>query len=246
MSYRELLAQVDMSKVPRHVAIIMDGNGRWARKHGVQRLMGHNHGVTAVREVIEACDDVKVDYITIYAFSTENWRRSRMEVHGLLSLIMESLVKNIDELREQNIQVRFLGSRERLADDYLAKIDKLCQTTWQNTGLQFNIAMNYGGRRELLDAFNAIRADIAAGRLPDEPLSEDTVSRYLYTSGIPDPDLVIRTSGELRLSNFLLWQSAYAELFFTDVLWPDFRREHFVQAILDYQTRQRKFGVETQ
>ncbi|MCD4829734.1 MAG: isoprenyl transferase [Candidatus Cloacimonetes bacterium] len=245
MDCKQMLAQLNPERMPKHVAIIMDGNGRWARKHGVKRLMGHNKGVSAVRELIEVCVEAGIQYVTIYAFSTENWRRSKIEVHGLLQLIMDSLIKNIAELHKQNIVVRFLGSRDRLSKNYKDKIDKICSASWNNTGLRFNIAMNYGGRRELLDAFDAIRADIADGKLPDEPLTDEVVGQYLYTNDIPDPDLIIRTSGEQRLSNFLLWQSAYAELWFTDVLWPDFRREHLLEAVLDYQSRQRKFGVET-
>ena len=230
--------------MPRHIAIIMDGNGRWAKKHNTKRVIGHREGVKALHRIVEACGDFDLEYLTVYAFSTENWGRSKTEVSYLLKLIMDSLNKEIDELVENNVNIRFIGSREKLAESYYKQVLETCRRSWNNTGLHLNIAMNYGGRKEIVDAFRAIAAEIEMGALQGE-IEEQTIDKYLYTAGMPDVDLVIRTSGEERLSNYLIWQSAYAELWFTDTLWPDFTPAEFVQAILDYQTRHRRFGTRT-
>jgi undecaprenyl diphosphate synthase len=222
MNYKELINKLDKSKMPRHIAIIMDGNGRWAEKHKTKRINGHKEGVKAVRRIVETAVEAKLEYLTIYAFSTENWRRSQTEVSYLLKLIMDSLVKEIDELIKNNVNIRFIGSREKLEESYNKRVMETCKKSWENTDLHLNVAMNYGGRKELLDAFNAI--------LVDAP-------------GMPEVDMVIRTSGEERLSNFLIWQSAYAEFWFTQTLWPDFSREEFIQAMLDFQQRKRRFGT---
>ncbi len=242
MNYKELINKLDKSKMPRHIAIIMDGNGRWAEKHKTKRINGHKEGVKAVRRIVETAVEAKLEYLTIYAFSTENWRRSQTEVSYLLKLIMDSLVKEIDELIKNNVNIRFIGSREKLEESYNKRVMETCKKSWENTDLHLNVAMNYGGRKELLDAFNAILVDVHSGEL-DAEITEKIVNNYLYTTGMPEVDMVIRTSGEERLSNFLIWQSAYAEFWFTQTLWPDFSREEFIQAILDFQQRKRRFGT---
>ena len=242
MNYKKLINELDKSKMPRHIAIIMDGNGRWAKKHKTKRINGHKEGVKAVRRIVETAVEAGLEYLTIYAFSTENWRRSKTEVSYLLKLIMDSLVKEIDELIKNNVNIRFIGSREKLEESYNKRVMETCKKSWKNTGLHLNVAMNYGGRKELLDAFNSILIDVQSGKLNAE-ITEKIVSNYLYTTGMPEVDMVIRTSGEERLSNFLIWQSAYAEFWFTQTLWPDFSREEFIQAMLDFQQRKRRFGT---
>ena len=241
MDYKKLINKLDKSKKPRHIAIIMDGNGRWADKHKTKRINGHKEGVKAVRRIVETAVEAGVEYLTIYAFSTENWRRSKTEVSYLLKLIMDSLVEEINELIKNNVNIRFIGSREKLEESYNKRVMETCKKSWKNTGLHLNVAMNYGGRKELLDAFNAILVDARSGKL-DAEITEKIVNNYLYTAGMPEVDLVIRTSGEERLSNFLIWQSAYAEFWFTQTLWPDFSREEFIQTMLDFQLRKRRFG----
>jgi undecaprenyl diphosphate synthase len=241
--YKSLIEQLDKKKMPAHIGIIMDGNGRWAKRNNTTRLNGHRKGANAVREVVEASVEIGLPYLTIYAFSTENWRRPQTEVHGLLRLIMDTLLKEIDELSQNNIVVRFIGSKKGLDSKYYEKIASTCRKSWDNTGLHLNVAMNYGGRQELIEAMEKILTDLRNGTLLPEEIKEETISKYLYTDNIPDPDLMIRTSGELRLSNFMIWQSAYAELWFTETLWPDFTRTEFIQAILNYQKRKRRFGA---
>ncbi|MBW6515333.1 MAG: isoprenyl transferase [Candidatus Cloacimonetes bacterium] len=241
--YKELLALVNQDKLPEHIGIIMDGNGRWARRHNTTRLNGHKHGANAVREVVESSVEIGLHYLTIYAFSTENWRRPKTEVHGLLKLIMDTLLKEIDELAKNNIVVRFIGSKKGLDEKYYHKITRTCKKSWDNTGLNLNVAMNYGGRQELVEMAQKMLKDHQKGLLKEEEIDDKLLRKYLYTGDMPDPDLLIRTSGELRLSNFLIWQSAYAELWFTETLWPDFNRVEFIKAILDYQKRKRRFGA---
>ncbi len=241
--YRELMQELKKDRVPKHVAIIMDGNGRWARKHHKKRIFGHKKGVETVRKIVEVSAEVGIKYLTIYAFSTENWRRSKNEVNYLLKLILDSLLKEIDELIKNNVVIRFIGTREKLPGDYNKKVYETCKLSWNNTGLNLNVAMNYGGRREIIDAVKKIISDVKAGKIEEDDINEDLFSDYLYTAGMPDPDLVIRTSGELRLSNYLVWQTAYSEFWFTDILWPDFTKADFVRAILDYQSRERRFGA---
>lgn len=242
MNYKKLINELDKSRIPRHIAIIMDGNGRWAKKHKTKRINGHKEGVKAVRRIVETAVEAGVEYLTIYAFSTENWGRSKTEVSYLLKLIMDSLVKEIDELIKNNVNIRFIGSREKLDESYNKRVMETCKKSWENTGLHLNVAMNYGGRKELLDAFNEILTDARSGIVNGE-ITEKIVSDYLYTAGMPEVDMVIRTSGEERLSNFLIWQSAYAEFWFTQTLWPDFNREEFIRAMLDFQQRKRRFGT---
>jgi undecaprenyl diphosphate synthase len=237
-----LKSQIISERLPNHVAVIMDGNGRWAKSRGAGRLFGHKNGVESVRAIVEASVEIGLKYLTIYAFSTENWSRPMDEVKGLLKLILDSLVNEIDQMSKNNIVIRFIGSDINLASDYQEKIKSECKKSWNNTGLNFNIAMNYGGRQEILEAIKSMIPDIVKGSITTENIDETLFEKYLYTTGMPEPDLMIRTSGEMRLSNYLIWQSAYTELYFTDILWPDFKKEAFLEAIIDFQKRNRRFG----
>jgi undecaprenyl diphosphate synthase len=235
-----LLADIDRKRLPQHIAIIMDGNGRWAQKRKLPRIAGHRAGMRAVRQGIEACSQLGIAYLTLYAFSIENWKRPRSEVTMLMSLLREYLKKEIAELKRQNIRLAVIGRIQELPPNVQKDLHATIQQTRQNTGLQLTLALNYGSRTELVDAFRQITAELGQNGLSE--LDESTVSRHLYTQGIPDPDLLIRTSGEMRLSNFLLWQAAYAELWITDTLWPDFTRRDLFQAVLDFQKRERRYG----
>ncbi|HQQ68074.1 MAG TPA: polyprenyl diphosphate synthase [Candidatus Cloacimonadota bacterium] len=234
--YKELLPKLDHDKKPRHIGIIMDGNGRWAKKRLRPRLFGHRAGADAIREVVELGVELKLELLTFYAFSTENWNRPQDEIDGLLKLLKEFLVKEIPELNEQNIIVDFIGSDKGLDPQYMEDIRALAAETHQNTGMKVNIAFNYGGRLEIVEAIKRMSQEEI------EMLTTDNFGKFLYTAGQPDPDLIIRTSGESRLSNFLLWQSAYAEIYITPTLWPDFGKLAFMEALLDYQNRIRRFG----
>lgn len=240
--YRELIPQIDKEKMPRHIAVIMDGNGRWAKQHHTKRVNGHKEGVRVVREIVETAREVGLKYLTVFAFSTENWGRSKYEVNYLLKLILDSLIGEIDELVANGVNIRFIGTKDQLPRGYDVKVEKNCSRSWHNSDLYLNVAMNYGGRKELVDAVKAIAQKVASGEMAAADISEQIISDHLYTQGMPDPDLVIRTSGEMRLSNYLIWQATYAEFWFTDTLWPDFTRSEFIQAILDYQSRKRRFG----
>ena len=235
--------RIDKNRVPEHIAVIMDGNGRWAKKRLQNRLYGHKHGAEAVRRTIEGCYEVGVKYLTLYTFSTENWSRPKSEISGIFKLILNTLLKEFDELIKNNVRLRLIGSRKGLDIKFLTQIDKACANSACNTGLTVLIAINYGSRREMLDAVEQIVQDKISGKLIDSEITEDVFSSYLYTSGVPDPELLIRTSGEMRLSNYLMWQCAYTELWFTDELWPDFSKELLMQAIIDYQNRNRRFGA---
>lgn len=223
-------------KIPRHIAIIMDGNGRWARKRGLPRIFGHRAGVKAVRRTIKACIDLGVEYLTLYTFSHENWARPREEVEGLMFLLKEVIRKEIKELMDYNVKVRFIGRISQLPDYVQEEVNFAIEKTRNNTGLNLIIALNYGGRAEIVDA---VRRIIKEGV---KDVDEDKFRHYLYAPDIPDPDLVIRTSGEMRISNFLLWEIAYSELWITKVLWPDFRKKHLMEAIESYNRRERRFG----
>ncbi|MDP8203868.1 MAG: isoprenyl transferase [Candidatus Tenebribacter mawsonii] len=242
MNYKQLIENIDKERMPKHIAIIMDGNGRWADAQNTNRINGHKQGVLAVRRIVETAVEAGLEYLTVYAFSTENWRRSKKEVNYLLKLIMDSLVKEIDDLIANNVIIRFIGSKEELEKNYNKKVLNTCKSSWKNTGLHLNVAMNYGGRRELIDAFKLMSDDIISGKISKNLINDEMISNYLYTAYMPDPDLIIRTSGEERLSNFLVWQSAYSEFWFTKTLWPDFSRQEFIQSILDFQERKRRFG----
>lgn len=228
----------DITPLPRHVAIIMDGNGRWAERRGLPRLEGHRAGITAVRATVERLNQYQVKYVTVYSFSTENWRRPPEEVNGLFRLIEEMVDKEAEELHRNNIRVRHLGRLEGFSASIQQAIKKLVELTRNDTGLTLGFAFNYGGRLEIVDA---VRQLVTEG-IPAQKIDEEFLSRYLYTAGLPDVDLVIRTGGELRISNFLLWQAAYAEYYFTDVLWPDFDAVEVDNALLAYSQRRRRFG----
>lgn len=236
---------IDKDRIPTHVAIIMDGNGRWATKRALPRLAGHNAGMQAMKEIVKASSTLGIKYLTVYAFSTENWKRSDDEVSGIFKLLVKYVDSELSELHENNVKVRILGDYKVVPKVAVDRLEKSLLTTAENTGLQFNIALNYGSRAEIIRAVNHIKTDVEAGKINSE-ITEETIARYLYTGeengNIPDPDLIIRTSGEERLSNFMLWQSAYSEFEFTDVLWPDFTPAEFQRLIEQYQKRDRRFG----
>jgi len=239
---RLLASELDSAKMPQHVAIIMDGNGRWAKQRHRPRLYGHRAGAKSVRQVVELAGELNIPYLSVYAFSTENWTRPEEEVSGLLKLLMEYLNKEIEELHRKNVIVRIIGSPERVDSAYLNKAHKITSKTWNNTGLHFNVMFNYGGRQEIVDAIKLIAGLVIDNSLDINDITTDVMPKFLYTKGIPDPDLVIRTSGEMRLSNYLTWQTAYSEIYVTDTLWPDFDKKEFLKALKDYQSRNRRFG----
>ncbi len=243
MEYKDLILKLDKAHLPHHVAIIMDGNGRWAKKHRRNRLYGHHKGARTLRKVVEAAVEIGLEYMTVYAFSTENWNRPKDEVNGLLKLLRDTLIREIDDLDKNNVIVRFIGCRSQLDSDFWAKLDDTCRPTWNNTGLNLNVAFNYGGRQEILDVVNLILDDVHSGKKIESPITEKTINSYLYTATIPDPDFVIRTSGEQRLSNFLIWQTAYSEFYVTETLWPDFGKLEFLEALLEFQKRNRRYGA---
>jgi len=242
MQYKELIKQINAENIPQHVGIIMDGNGRWAKKQGFLRLDGHKKGVESVRKAVETAVELNVKHLTIYAFSTENWRRPASEVSGLLKLLKKTLKKEINQLNENNVIVRFIGSNERLPKGFLEELQENCVKTRNNTGVNLNIAFNYGGKQEIIDSVNQIIIDVKNGVLDKDQITEDDITSRFYYPEMPPADLIIRTSGEIRLSNFLLWQSAYSEFWFTDTLWPDFTKEDFLKAVIDYQNRKRRYG----
>jgi undecaprenyl diphosphate synthase len=236
------LPDIHPERIPRHIAIIMDGNGRWASQQGLPRMFGHRAGAAAVRSVIEECGNLGVEVLTLYSFSMENWKRPEEEVEALMGLYEMYLEGERDRLMRKNIRFVQIGRREGLPPVVLAAVDRLMQETASNTGSTLCLAVNYGSRAEIADAARAIARDVAAGRLKPEEVTEATVASHLYTSGLPDPDLLIRTAGEMRVSNYLLWQISYAELHVTDKLWPDFREADLHAAIRDYAGRRRTFG----
>jgi undecaprenyl diphosphate synthase len=235
---------LDLAHLPRHVAIVMDGNGRWATRRGLKRTEGHAAGEHALFDTVEGALDIGLDWMTVYAFSTENWRRPVDEVRYLMNFNEGLLLRRRDELHERGVRVRFIGRRGgRVPRRLRRQITDAEELTRRNKELTLTFAFNYGGRAELVDAARAIGRDVADGRLDPDKINDRTVARHLYEPEMPDPDLLVRTSGEFRISNYLLWQLAYAELVFTDVLWPDFRREHLFEAIAEYQRRERRFGA---
>jgi undecaprenyl diphosphate synthase len=235
-----LVRRLDLGRLPRHVAIIMDGNGRWAKKKGLPRVEGHRAGVAAVRDTVESAARLELDVLTLYAFSVENWKRPRIEVWTLMNLLKEYVRKEAENLVENDIRFNVIGRWEELDPSVVRELKRTLDATRHCQGMSFNIALNYSGRCEIVDACRRIVADWASGKPAD--IDEETIGRYLYTSGQPDPDLMIRTSGELRVSNFLLWQIAYSEIWVTQTLWPDFRRQDLYEAILAYQARDRRYG----
>ena len=233
---------LDLSKLPKHIAIIMDGNGRWAKEQGQDRLFGHYHGVISVRKVVEAATEIGIQYLTLYAFSTENWDRPETEVNGLMTLFVETIAKEVPDLHRNNIKLAFIGNLEMLPNEARMALANATAQTANNTGLNLIIALSYSGRWELIEATKKIAQKVLDGQLKVNEITDAVLSDNLASKGFPDPELMIRTSGEYRISNFLLYQLAYAELYFTDTRWPEFRKEHLVQALLEYQSRERRFG----
>jgi undecaprenyl diphosphate synthase len=237
-----LKEHIDFNNLPRHVAVIMDGNGRWAKKKGAMRIFGHRNAVQAVREVTESCGELGIKYLTLYAFSTENWNRPKEEVNGLMELLVETLKLEIGTLNENQVRLITIGDKSQLPESCQRNLDWAIDQTKNNSGLTLILALSYSGRWELVEAAKQLVADAKAGKITEESINERMFENYLKTSGIPDPELLIRTSGELRISNFLLWQIAYTELYITPTLWPDFRKEHLYEALIAYQQRERRFG----
>ncbi len=233
---------IDLERIPAHVAIIMDGNGRWAKSRNLPHMAGHNAGMLAMKEIVKASSALGVKHLTVYAFSTENWKRSTEEVSGIFKLLILYIEKELRELHENNVRVKILGDYERLPKEAVKSLERSLNTTRVNTGLQFNIALNYGGRDEILRSVKTLAREVENGSLKADEITEEMIAENLYTAGIPDPDMIIRSSGEMRLSNYLLWQCAYSEFVFTDVLWPDFSREEYEKTIEIFQNRKRRFG----
>lgn len=238
----DLKSQIKMDKLPQHVAIIMDGNGRWARKRGNERIFGHRNAVESVRQVVEAAGELGVGYLTLYAFSTENWKRPRTEVEALMSLLVSTIRNETDKLHQNNVRLMAIGSLADLPKSIREQLEQSIEHTKNNTGLRLVLALSYSGRWEIADAARKMAEAVRDGSLKPEDIDACTISSFMISAAIPDPDLLIRTSGEHRISNFLLWQLAYTELYFTPVLWPDFRKEHFYEAVIDFQRRDRRFG----
>lgn len=237
-----LLERIDKQRLPRHIAIIMDGNGRWAKEQGQDRLYGHFHGVESVRQIVEGCAELGIGYLTLYAFSTENWDRPAYEVNGLMELLIDTIRKEVDTLNKNNIKLHMIGDMQMLPESAQHELQEAMELTGANTGLNLIMALSYSSRWELVNAVKGIARDVKAGKVDPESVNPALLESYLCTNGIPDPELMIRTSGEYRISNFLLYQLAYAELYFTGTLWPDFRKENLYEAILDFQNRERRFG----
>ena len=233
---------IDLQRVPKHVAIIMDGNGRWAKGKGMSRIFGHKHALTAVRESIETAAEIGVEAISLYAFSTENWSRPKMEVDALMKLLIQSLKKELPTFQKNEVKVNAIGNIESLPEKAQKTLEDVRELTKNNTRITLTLALSYGSREEIVNAIKKISKKVVNKALDLEKIDENTINNHLYTFNLPDVDLMIRTSGEQRISNFLLWQMAYAELYFTDILWPDFRQEHFFDAIIEYQNRERRFG----
>lgn len=234
--------EIDLKRLPRHIAIIMDGNGRWAQKRGFPRAAGHRAGVEAIRSIVKTCSNLKVEILTVYAFSTENWRRPQEEVSILMRLLTEYLRNELRELHENNVKIMTMGDITLLPLEAQKELSKATDQTRHNTGLILNLALNYGGRAEITRALRILGEEIKQGKLAPEDIDEERISASLFTAGLPDPDLLIRTSGEMRLSNFMLWQLAYTEIVVTEQLWPDFNSKLLLEAIKTYQRRERRFG----
>ncbi len=239
---QDTLQHIDINKLPKHIAIIMDGNGRWAKEKGEDRLYGHYHGVESVRNIVEGCAELGVQYLTLYTFSTENWDRPQQEVIGIMELLVETIRKEVAILNKNNIKLQVIGQTEMLPPNAINELNEALEETSKNTGLTLILALSYSSRTELVNAVKAIAKEAVNGNIEPEAISQNTLEQFLHTSKFPDPELMIRTSGEYRISNFLLYQLAYAELYFTDTRWPDFRKENLYEAIVDYQNRERRFG----
>jgi undecaprenyl diphosphate synthase len=239
---RQQPVEISPDNIPRHVAVIMDGNGRWAKRRGLPRVVGHQNGMKAVKRATIAADELGIEFLTMYAFSTENWKRPKEEVDYLMRLPVEFLAIELDELIEKNVQVRMMGDTDALPSFTRKAMEEAVSRTHGNTGLILNFALNYGGRKEIEDCMRSIGKDIQSGVLSPDDITTDLIDSRMLSGGLPDPDLLIRTSGEMRLSNFMLWQLAYSELWFTDVYWPEFDKEHLHQAVAEYQRRTRRYG----
>lgn len=238
----ELKEQIDLQRLPQHIAIIMDGNGRWAKEKGQDRLYGHFHGVESVRNILEGCAELGIKYLTLYAFSTENWDRPKNEVDGLMELLVDTIRKEVVTLNKNNIKLHVIGDTEMLPDMAKKELEEALSETSHNEKFNLILALSYSSRWELVKAVKNIALDVQAGKIIPEEISQEVLQSYLSTSAFPDPELMIRTSGEYRISNFLLYQLAYAELYFTNTRWPDFRKENLYEAIIDFQNRERRFG----
>lgn len=239
---QELPADLDRERLPKHVAVIMDGNGRWAKRRGLPRIMGHKQGVDTLKKLLRCCRDWGIPALTVYAFSTENWGRPHEEVNFLMTLFEQAIRQEIRELMAENVRIQFVGDLTALPSSLLAEIDRSMEATRDNQGIKFTVATNYGGRQEIISACRQIAAEVAQGLLQPDDINESLFERHLDTFNVGDPDLLIRTSGEMRISNFLLWQLAYSEIYITDTLWPDFDRAEFHRALIAYQQRERRFG----
>lgn len=235
--------QIKAESLPKHVAIIMDGNGRWAKKKGAARVFGHKNAIKAVRDVTEGCAELGVEYLTLYAFSTENWSRPKFEVTALMELLVSTLTSEMKTLMDNGVKLDTIGDTESLPKKCQKELKEAMEKTSKNSGMTLVLALSYSGRWDLTQATKAIALDVKEGKIDAENIDQDLIDKYLNTSGIPDPELLIRTSGEQRISNFLLWQMAYTEFFITDTLWPDFRKEHLYEALISYQERERRFGM---
>ncbi|MCR4692784.1 MAG: isoprenyl transferase [Firmicutes bacterium] len=239
---KKQIAEIDMNNLPQHIGVIMDGNGRWAKKRGLPRSAGHQAGADTLKKIVTECNNMGIKYITVYAFSTENWKRPKEEVNFLMNLLLSYLRDSEKTLAKENVVIRAIGGREALSEEIRQQIKKTEEFTKNNTGIVMNIALNYGSREELREAARKLADKAVRGEIKPSEITEDMISDELYTSGQPDPDLIIRTSNELRLSNFLMWQAAYSELYFTKTLWPDFSVSDLHNAILEYQSRNRRYG----
>jgi len=233
---------IKSENLPKHIAVIMDGNGRWAKKQGAARIFGHRNAIKAVRDTTEGCAELGIECLTLYAFSTENWSRPKTEVKGLMSLLVSTIKDELPTLMKNNISLHSIGDRSDLPKETRRKLEEAIEHTSTNSGLKLILALSYSGKWDITNAIKNIATKVEQGALKKQDINQETIETHLSTSGFPDPELLIRTSGEMRISNFLLWQLAYTELFFTDVLWPDFRKEHLHEAILAYQSRERRFG----
>ena len=242
VTLQKLPTDLSVNRLPKHVAVIMDGNGRWAKNQGKPRIIGHQKGVDALKDLLRCCKDWGVPALTAYAFSTENWGRPSTEVQFLMTLFERVLRRELEEMKEENVKIRFVGNLAGLPDSLRQEIERSMEDTKNNLGIQFTVATNYGGRQEIIQACKAIAVKVEQGSIEPEQINEELFEQHLYTHGIPNPDLLIRTSGEMRISNFLLWQMAYSEIYVTPTLWPDFDRVEFHKALVTYQQRDRRFG----
>ena len=238
-----ILDQLDKENIPKHIAIIMDGNGRWAKSQGKDRLFGHSHGVESVREALKASTEAGVKYLTLYAFSTENWNRPKEEVDGLMDLLVQTIANEVESLNKNGVRLISIGDRSKLPASCQTELNKAIEETKNNSQITLNLALNYSSKWEITEAIKNIASDVQNGSLSQSDITDETIDKYLTTKNIPDPELLIRTSGEKRVSNFLLWQIAYSEFYFLDIFWPEFRKTHLYEAIYSYQNRERRFGM---